>query len=434
MLGLVQQAVVEGAVVDRREVGGEQHDDEQRRPEHRAGPVPHRADPPAERRRPGSTRPPSPCAIGRARTSNGRGADDDEEVLDHVPGEALLGQPLQRRRRGGDDEHDAADPRTTGASDRRGASRAGATHGPRRSAPIGDAAHEPERRSSHGGRALGCGRAAQSSVGVPDEQGDLRRDDGDAGQQHPRPEDHAEGGGGDAGGEGQRAEAGRRVDADDAGRVGGVGIGASSGRGGRWCAAPVPRPAGDEPAERRWPSAAARRRPGHRRRAQYSAPITREVDADARPQHHLQPHGGHLVVGSRSGLVASRRGSPGTGGAAPCESWSGGRQPRPAATSGCSLQRRSNTGRSERIGGSHVKLCSGGGDDVAHSSELACHGSAPAVGGCAQRAHDVDGERDERQEQHHRADRGDHVPALELVDSARSRRHGGACRRARAGA
>ena len=49
--------------------------------------------------------------------------------------------------------------------------------------------------------------------------------------------------------------------------------------------------------------------------------------------------------------------------------------------SACSLQRRSNTGRSERIGGSHVKLCSGGGEDVAHSSELACHGSAPAVGG-----------------------------------------------------
>jgi hypothetical protein len=52
-----------------------------------------------------------------------------------------------------------------------------------------------------------------------------------------------------------------------------------------------------------------------------------------------------------------------------------------ALTSSWLIQRRSKTGRSERIGGSQAKLCSGGGDDVAHSSELACHGSAPAVGG-----------------------------------------------------
>ncbi len=52
-----------------------------------------------------------------------------------------------------------------------------------------------------------------------------------------------------------------------------------------------------------------------------------------------------------------------------------------APTSGCCIQRRSNTGRSERIGGSHLKLCSGGGEEVAHSNVYACHGSAPALRG-----------------------------------------------------
>ena len=45
------------------------------------------------------------------------------------------------------------------------------------------------------------------------------------------------------------------------------------------------------------------------------------------------------------------------------------------------IHRRSKTGRSERIGGNQVKLCSGGGEVVAHSSEFACHGSAPTVRG-----------------------------------------------------
>ena len=52
-----------------------------------------------------------------------------------------------------------------------------------------------------------------------------------------------------------------------------------------------------------------------------------------------------------------------------------------ALTSGWFIQRKSNTGRSERIGGSQSKLCTGGGDVVAHSNELACHGSAPSVVG-----------------------------------------------------
>src|SRR6266511_3418557 len=41
--------------------------------------------------------------------------------------------------------------------------------------------------------------------------------------------------------------------------------------------------------------------------------------------------------------------------------------------------RASNTGRAERIGGRASKLWGGGGDDVAHSSVLAPHGSADAV-------------------------------------------------------
>ncbi len=43
---------------------------------------------------------------------------------------------------------------------------------------------------------------------------------------------------------------------------------------------------------------------------------------------------------------------------------------------------RSQTGRSERIGGSESKLCSGGGDVVAHSSVWPPHGSSPAGSPC----------------------------------------------------
>ena len=52
-----------------------------------------------------------------------------------------------------------------------------------------------------------------------------------------------------------------------------------------------------------------------------------------------------------------------------------------AATSGWLIQRRSKTGRSERMGGSQSKLWWAGGDDVAHSRECASHGSAPHVAG-----------------------------------------------------
>src|SRR5918994_4325378 len=50
-----------------------------------------------------------------------------------------------------------------------------------------------------------------------------------------------------------------------------------------------------------------------------------------------------------------------------------------ALTSAWFIQRKSNTGRSERIGGSQLKLWPTGGDVVAHSNELAPHGSAPSV-------------------------------------------------------
>src|SRR5439155_8201568 len=62
--------------------------------------------------------------------------------------------------------------------------------------------------------------------------------------------------------------------------------------------------------------------------------------------------------------------SPGPGpGTVMCVSWT---------TLGSSRCRQSNAGRSERIGGSHSKLCSGGGEDVTHSSVYPPHGSSPA--------------------------------------------------------
>ena len=48
---------------------------------------------------------------------------------------------------------------------------------------------------------------------------------------------------------------------------------------------------------------------------------------------------------------------------------------------------RSHTGRSERIGGSDVKLCGGGGEVVAHSSVWAPHGLSPAGTGCRHETH-----------------------------------------------
>jgi hypothetical protein len=52
--------------------------------------------------------------------------------------------------------------------------------------------------------------------------------------------------------------------------------------------------------------------------------------------------------------------------------------PEPDETAGASGWSRSHTGRLERIGGNESKLCSGGGDDVAHSNVPAPHGFSPA--------------------------------------------------------
>ena len=236
-----------------------------------------------------------------------------------------------------------------------------------------------------------------SSVGVPDEQGDLGGDDRDAAQQHPRAEHHAEGAGTEPGGEGQRAEAGRRVDADDTDGVRGVGVGASSGRGGSVVPAPVPRPAGDEAADGRSPSAAARRPPGHRRRPSRCAPIT--VKYTVTPAHStISSLIGALLLDGGASPPAQGGGRPGRGDVgvlAPAQVEhrplrADRRQPREVV-----LGRRRRRRPLQRVG-------------------------LPRIGagrrGRAQRAHDVDGERDERHEQDHRADRGDHVPALEVVD------------------
>src|SRR5207247_4230248 len=58
-----------------------------------------------------------------------------------------------------------------------------------------------------------------------------------------------------------------------------------------------------------------------------------------------------------------------------------GSTPTAAGSIPARASRSSNTGRSERIGGRRRKLWCGGGEDVAHSSELPPHGSSPAVAG-----------------------------------------------------
>ena len=69
----------------------------------------------------------------------------------------------------------------------------------------------------------------------------------------------------EAGGERQRAQAGRRVDADDADGVGGIGVRGVLRPRRAVVPAPVPDPAGARARRAPSPSAAARRPPGHRR-------------------------------------------------------------------------------------------------------------------------------------------------------------------------
>jgi hypothetical protein len=110
VLDLVHEPVVERIVVHRGQMGHEEDRDERQRADDGPRLPPRRAHAATGRR-----------GVDPARVDQGleragddeqrRGDGDEQDVLDHVPGEAALGGALEPRRRGQHDRADAADPR-----------------------------------------------------------------------------------------------------------------------------------------------------------------------------------------------------------------------------------------------------------------------------------------------------------------------------------
>ena len=153
-----------------------------------------------------------------------------------------------------------------------------------------------------------CGEHRRSPVGVPDEQGDLGGDDGDAGEQSSTSRAR------------RRARwrvmptaraSGRRlavgIHADDAGLVGGVGVGAV-------LRSRVARGGGASPTSSRRRARRAPARDQQQRgagRVAADEPVERadrrrRSTVDARPQHHLEPHG----AGSSPSAVGAPASAP----------------------------------------------------------------------------------------------------------------------------